>query len=65
MIVDPLLAASLTAIGSPAVALHCVYPGHVGDVDVLLSVTDARQRPSRTVCIIHSDNMPSLRWPRS
>jgi hypothetical protein len=56
MIVSPALAASLSAIGSildqahdpwwiigsAAVALHGADPGHVADVDVLLSVADAR-----------------------
>jgi hypothetical protein len=57
MIIGPPLSASLNAIGlimdqahdpwwiiaSAAVALHGADPGHVGDVDVLLSVVDARR----------------------
>jgi len=57
MIVNPILSASLNAIGnvmveahdpwwiiaSAAVALHGADPGHVSDVDVLLSVADARR----------------------
>lgn len=57
MSVSPALAASLNAIGSildgahdpwwiiasAAVALHGADPGHVADVDVLLSVADARR----------------------
>lgn len=57
MIVNPALSASLNAISnvmaethdpwwiiaSAAVALHGADPGHVADVDVLLSVADARR----------------------
>lgn len=57
MIFNPALSASLKAIGnvmaeahdpwwiiaSAAVALHGADPGHVADVDVLLSVADARR----------------------
>jgi len=57
MIVSPALSGSLTAVGnllvdasdpwwiiaSAAVALHGANPGHVADVDVLLSVADARR----------------------
>ena len=57
MTVTPALSASLSAIGSvmaeahdpwwiiasAAVALHGADPGHVSDVDVLLSVADARR----------------------
>lgn len=57
MIVSPALSASLNAIGnvmaeahdhwwiiaSAAVALHGADPGHVADVDVLLSVADAQR----------------------
>ena len=57
MTVSPALSASLSAIGSvmakahdpwwiiasAAVALHGVDPGHVSDVDVLVSVADARR----------------------
>jgi len=57
MTVSPALSASLNAIGnvmagaddpwwiiaSAAVALHGADPGHVADVDVLLSIRDARR----------------------
>jgi hypothetical protein len=57
MMVSPPLLATLNAVGnimveardpwwiiaSAAVALHGANPGHVGDVDVLLSVDDARR----------------------
>jgi hypothetical protein len=57
MIVNPILSASIHATGnvmaeahdawwiiaSAAVALHGADPGHVSDIDVLLSVADARR----------------------
>ncbi|MGY2736859.1 hypothetical protein [Sphingomonas sp. UYP23] len=57
MAINPALSASLTAVGtimgqandpwwiiaSAAVALHGADPGHVADVDVLLSIADAKR----------------------